>query len=615
MKKFYILLFTIFTSFCFAQAPTNYYSSATGTGYTLKTQLYNIIKGHTDNGYAGLYVTYETSDIDNFYENDGSVLDMYSENPSATDPYTYSIASTQRCGASGYSNEGDCYNREHIIPQSVFDEKAPMVSDAHFITPTDGKVNGIRSNYPHSVVAVASETSLNQSKLGQSTTAGYTGLVFEPIDEFKGDIARMYFYFATRYENTVANYSYPMFNGTSNKVFTPAFLSVLIAWHNQDPVSPREIARNNAIYARQNNRNPYIDHPEYVASVWTTEADDTTSPTAPLDLAVASSTSNSVNLTWSAATDNVAVTGYAVYVNSVFKQNEAGLSATVTGLTPSTSYDFYIIARDASNNISIPSTTVTGVTTASTGGGNTSSEIFFSEYVEGSGNNKILEISNFTGSTINLSAYSIKKQTNGAGAWSTGLPLTGSINTGASYVIAYNLALTACYNPASANLSTGAVDIQYNGNDPIGLFKNNVLIDIIGTFDGGAPNFAIDETLRRKPGVTGPNTTFNKSGEWDVYAKDVCSGLGSHAVTLSNEEFNSGEFSIYPNPATQQFTVNFKEGDGSFSIAIYSVLGQKVFEKQNTNNKTVGIQHLSKGTYVVKITKDSKTLTRKLLIN
>jgi len=615
MKKFYILLFSIFTSFCFAQAPTNYYSSATGTGYTLKTQLHNIIKGHTDNGYAGLYVTYETSDIDNFYENDGSVLDMYSENPSATDPYTYSIASTQRCGASGYSNEGDCYNREHIIPQSVFDEKAPMVSDAHFITPTDGKVNGIRSNYPHSVVAVASETSLNQSKLGQSTTAGYTGLVFEPIDEFKGDIARMYFYFATRYENTVANYSYPMFNGTSNKVFTPAFLSVLIAWHNQDPVSPREIARNNAIYARQNNRNPYIDHPEYVASVWTTEADDTISPTAPLDLAVASSTSNSINLTWSAATDNVAVTGYAVYVNSVFKQNETGLSATVTGLTPSTSYDFYIIARDASNNISIPSTTVSGVTTASTGGGNTGSEIFFSEYIEGSGNNKILEISNFTGSTINLSDYSIKKQTNGAGAWSTGLPLTGSINTGASYVIAYNLALTACYNPASANLSTGAVDIQYNGNDPIGLFKNNVLIDIIGTFDGGAPNFAIDETLRRKPGVTGPNTTFNKSGEWDVYAKDVCSGLGSHAVTLSNEEFNSGEFSIYPNPATQQFTVNFKEGDGSFSIAIYSVLGQKVFEKQNTNNKTVGIQYLSKGTYVVKITKDSKTLTRKLLIN
>ncbi|MEO7978532.1 endonuclease [Flavobacterium sp.] len=615
MKKIYILLFTIYAAFCSAQAPANYYSTATATGYTLKTQLYNIIKGHTDNGYAGLYVTYATSDIDNFYENDGSVLDMYSENPTATDPYNYSIATTQRCG--NYTNEGDCYNREHIIPQSVFDEKAPMVSDAHFITPTDGKVNGIRSNYPHSVVVTPTSTSQNGSKLGQSTTAGYNGPVFEPIDEFKGDIARMYFYFATRYENTVAGYSYEMFNGTSNKVFTPAFLSQLIAWHNQDPVSPREIARNNAIYARQNNRNPYIDHPEYVASVWTTDADDTTAPTAPLDLAISSTTSNTSTLTWSAATDNVAVTSYAVYVNNTFKQNETGLTATVTGLTPSTTYSFYVIAKDASNNISIPSTTVSGTTTASAGGGNTGSEIFFSEYIEGSGNNKILEISNFTGSTIILSEYSIKKQTNGSGTWSAGLSLTGSINTGASYVVAYNLALTTCYNPASANLSTGAVDIQYNGNDPIGLFKNNVLIDIIGTFDGGTPNFAIDETLRRKPSIAGPNTTFNKSGEWDVYPKDTCSGLGSHTVTtLSNKEFNSADFSIFPNPATNQFTINFKDrGDESFSIAIHSILGQKVFEKQNITNKTVGIQNLSKGTYVVTITKDSKTLTRKLLIN
>jgi hypothetical protein len=59
-----------------------------------------------------------TSDIDKFYENDGSVLDMYSENPAGVDPYNYSITATQRCG--NYSNEGDCYNREHIIPQSVF---------------------------------------------------------------------------------------------------------------------------------------------------------------------------------------------------------------------------------------------------------------------------------------------------------------------------------------------------------------------------------------------------------------------------------------------------------------------------------------------------------------
>ena len=262
------LLFTalLFSFISNAQIPAGYYSSATGTGYTLKTQLYNIIKGHTDNGYDGLYTTYQTSDRDYYYENDGTVLDMYSENPTGIDPYNYSSGSTQRCG--NYSTEGDCYNREHIIPQSVFNSNAPMVSDAHSITPTDGKVNGMRSNYPHGNVSVATLTSKNGSKLGSSGVSGYSGTVFEPIDEFKGDIARMYFYFATRYQNTAAGYSFDMFNNTTDQVFTNDFLTMLYKWHTQDPVNAREIARNNAIYARQNNRNPYIDHPEWVKVVW-----------------------------------------------------------------------------------------------------------------------------------------------------------------------------------------------------------------------------------------------------------------------------------------------------------------------------------------------------------
>jgi endonuclease I len=141
MKQIYSLLFLFVFTAGFAQVPAGYYNNATGSGYTLKTQLYNIIKDHIVQDYAGLYITYETSDIDKYYENDDSVLDMYSENPAGVDPYNYTIASTQRCG--NYSNEGDCYNREHIIPQSVFNKESPMVSDAHFIIPTDGKVNGI----------------------------------------------------------------------------------------------------------------------------------------------------------------------------------------------------------------------------------------------------------------------------------------------------------------------------------------------------------------------------------------------------------------------------------------------------------------------------------------
>jgi endonuclease I len=266
MKTKLLILVLLYSVFSFGQIPTGYYTTATGTGYTLKTQLYNKIKGHTDKGYSGLWTTYATSDRDNQYENDNSIIDIYSENPTGTDPYKYTLT-TNQCGT--YSVEGNCYNREHIVPQSSFNNAAPMVSDAHHIPPTDGKVNGIRSNYPHGKVAVASTTTRNGSKLGTSGVSGYTGTVFEPINEFKGDIARMYFYFATRYENTVANYTgFAMFNGTSNQVFKPAFLAMLKTWHTNDPVSAREIARNNAIYARQGNRNPFIDKPEYVAKIW-----------------------------------------------------------------------------------------------------------------------------------------------------------------------------------------------------------------------------------------------------------------------------------------------------------------------------------------------------------
>ena len=614
MKQIYSLLFLLLFTVAFGQAPADYYTTATGTGYTLKTQLYNIIKGHTVQDYAGLYITYETSDIDNFFEKDGSVLDMYSENPAGVDPYTYSIATAQRCGSAGYTKEGDCYNREHIIPQSVFNEQSPMVSDAHFITPTDGKVNAIRSNYPHSVVVTPTETTRNGSKLGASTTAGYTGPVFEPINEFKGDIARMYFYFATRYENTVSTYNYAMFNNTTNKVFTTAFLNQLLAWHNQDPVSAREIARNNAIYARQNNRNPYIDHPEYVASVWTTEPVDTQAPTEPTNLVVTTTTSNTASVSWSAATDNVAVTGYDLYVNGTLKSTETGLTATVSGLNPSTTYSFYLIARDAERNSSPASTTVDGTTTAAPTGGTTASEIFFSEYVEGSSFNKALEIANFTGATVDLSVYSIRKQSNGAGAWSAGLNLTGTLNNAAVFILVDPQIALSCYAASSANLSSAQE--AFNGNDAMGLFKNGVLIDVIGTFNGGTANFAADETLRRKPSISAPNIIFNKTAEWDLYAKDTCNGLGSHALaTLSTVDLEEAKVTIYPNPSNGSVKINFENANENYDVQIFSVLGQKVFEKSFREIPSAAINNLQKGIYFVKITNNSQSVTKKLIVN
>jgi endonuclease I len=610
MKKIYSTLLLLIVTATIAQIPSGYYATSTGTGYTLKTQLYNIIKGHTDPGYAGLYTTYQTSDRDYYYENDGTILDMYSEKPTGTDPYSYGAGTTQRCGT--YSVEGDCYNREHIIPQSTFNSAAPMVSDAHFITPTDGKVNGQRSNYPHGPVTSPTWTSLNGSKLGASTLSGYTGPIFEPINDFKGDIARMYFYFATRYENTVAGYSYAMFNNSSNQVFTTAFLNLLISWHNQDPVSAREIARNNAIYAIQKNRNPYIDHPEYVQAIWNPTA-DTQAPTAPANLVSTTKTTNSISLSWSGSTDNTAVTGYNVYMNSALKATVTGLSTTITGLTASTTYDFTVKAKDAAGNISASSNTLNVTTTAS---GSTTTDLLFSEYIEGSSNNKALEISNATGAAINLSIYSIKKQTNGAGSWSTGLPLTGTLNNGSKFTVVNSLMASSCYPISSANISTSATEMAFNGNDAVGLFKNGVLIDIIGTFNGGTANFAADQTLRRKATVTSPTTTFNKTTQWDSYTSDTCNNLGSRIVAKESKTetiLDRDAIVIYPNPSYGTFYVN--HSNKMYSIEIYSIIGQKIYSEENSTKSEITVPNIAKGTYLVRVTIDSDSVLKKLIIN
>ena len=269
MKKIHLLFALFFTILSYSQ-PGGYYNSASGSGYVLKTQLYNIIKGHNDRGYSGLYTTYTTSDKDLYYENDGTMLDNYTENPTGAEcEFTY--GTNQDDGTLG-NNECERYNREHIIPQSVFGSATPMYSDAHFVLPSDKHVNAQRGDLPFGKVNVANWTSTNGSKRGSNLnsgySAGYSGTVFEPIDEFKGDIARCILYFATRYEDLVAGFNFSMFNNTSNQVFTPTFLNILLTWNQLDPVSTREIDRNNAIYNRQNNRNPYIDNNSFVTSIW-----------------------------------------------------------------------------------------------------------------------------------------------------------------------------------------------------------------------------------------------------------------------------------------------------------------------------------------------------------
>lgn len=265
MKKSILILLYIIPYLGISQIPSGYYNTATGSGYTLKTQLHNIIKNHTVVDYGDLWVEYQYTDIDG---SDGYIWDMYSENPTGIDPYNFTYA-TNQCG--NYNSEADCYNKEHSLPKSWFNDASPMYSDIFHVIPTDGWVNGKRGNYSFGETTSPTWTSLNGSKVGPARTGlGYSGTIFEPIDEYKGDFARIYFYMATRYEDVLSTWpGSAMLDGSSDKVFSDWTLTMLKNWHENDPVSQKEIDRNNYIYYNiQGNRNPYVDNINFVNLVW-----------------------------------------------------------------------------------------------------------------------------------------------------------------------------------------------------------------------------------------------------------------------------------------------------------------------------------------------------------
>lgn len=238
-----------------AESVDDYYKYAdTSTRQLLYSSLGTIISANFNSiGYDDLWEAYKTTDL----RDNGKIWDMYSNT-------SYDPDADRDRGDHAY--EGHRFNREHSVPKSWFNSQKPAYSDLFHLYPTDGTVNGYRSNYPFGKVANATKTSTNGCKLGDSdTSTGISGTVFEPADEYKGDFARTYFYFATRY-NSLAKSMLKEGAGVFSSNFpylNSKYLDLYYTWHVNDPVSSKEINRNNAVYTLQKNRNPYIDHPEW----------------------------------------------------------------------------------------------------------------------------------------------------------------------------------------------------------------------------------------------------------------------------------------------------------------------------------------------------------------
>lgn len=615
MKHLYVF-FLLISAIGFAQIPSNYYDSANGlSGFALKTELRDITtQGHfwsenNPDSYDELIDAYVNTHSDvavssgNIYENDGTVLDFYSENPfnatspnnpnsPSNDPYNFTHITDS---GGNQTMEGDCYNREHLIPQSSFNSAYPMQSDIHHVIPTDCRVNNFRGSFPFGEVATANWTSMNGSLRGSSDISGYSGTMFEPIDEFKGDIARALLYFATRYQNTVDGYtSFDMFNGTEDEVFFPWAIDMLLDWHyNVDPVDQRERDRNNAAYTFQGNANPFVDHPEYANMIWN-PTPDTEAPTDPTNLVASNPTDTSIDLNWTASTDNIGVDSYDIYIGGVNTHNTTGTSFTVPGLTADTNYCFTIKAKDAAGNESGFSNQDCETTTDN-----------------GSGTTDCASEDFANIPTDNVSAYADRMWNGANGTWNATRGRVDQTINGKAIVI-------DCRNSSNGTLTSPSI---VGGIGNLTVTTQRIFSGTDGTLDvlvnsvlvGTIPYSSMEDTTT----ISG----INIEGNIQVVIQDNDSGSARIGIddlswtcytSLSTENFDLSQIKLFPNPVKGSILNIITSID--LEVEIFDILGKKLLSsKINSNNQQININSLKKGVYLVRLNSSNGSTTKKLI--
>jgi endonuclease I/chitodextrinase len=622
--------------------------------------------------------------------------------------------------------DGDSFvwNREHVFPKSLanppLDTEVPGPStDAHHLRAADRTRNSTRNNrkYGRGTGTSKFSTDTFPGLDGPNTSAWYPG------DEWKGDAARMLMYMYIHYNSVCL----PTDVGVGSNEFTEDdMIDLFLQWNVEDPVSDIEIARNTyhentTNGAAQGNRNPFIDNPYLATRIWGGNSaedrwdyykkTDVEAPTTPSNVTLSNINLNAIDISWTASTDNIGVTGYNIYVDGVLEAQTTNTSVTISDLNTNTTYSFTVLAKDLINNMSPLSAAVNGTTdgdtqaptipgnvlvsnetdssfkvswsastdnnavsgyevfvdgnlidtttnlfyivdnlnisttytveilatdsdnnksdksaplnaTTTAGTSNGITELFISEYIEpDGGNEKAIEIVNLTGSTINLANYSIQKQSNG-GSWVDDFPLGNSnIIPGDVFVIAHaDVTEPALLNEADLfgppNIDTSPYGfgspLNFNGNDPIGLYKNGVLIDIIGN-EGDSTDHIQNKTYRRKSTISSPNATFD-TDEWLILAADTFNGIGSHTSTLSTEDNFSSTFKMYPNPTNgNEVYFNITE---NVHVKVYNVLGKLIDNKElGPKKNSIDVSSLSKGMYFVKVNFKNTSILKKLIKN
>ncbi|MDN3492240.1 endonuclease [Winogradskyella bathintestinalis] len=485
------------------------------------------------------------------------------------------------------------WNREHTYPKSLGNPNLGTSgpgSDVHHLRASDVQRNGSRGSKRFSSGSGIS---------GDSNGGWYPG------DEWKGDVARMMMYMYLRYGNRCLPVN--VGNGSINNIDSN-MIQLFLDWNAEDPVSPYETVRNNYLgnasnFNAQGNRNPFIDNPYLATLIWGGTASqntwgdtpvDTEAPTNPTDLVASNSTDNSIDLNWTASTDNIGVSTYDIYIDNNYAFSSNNTSTTASGLSANTNYCFTIKAKDASGNTS--------------GFSNEACELTTDNGTIGEGSDCLAET--FENLDTSIGSYQDVSWTgDDGGSWSATKARTDQTISDAAITIDVrgnnggSLTLpTVSGGIGSLTLttqrkysgSTGDLDLYVNGDliagipfgtDPITTTISNINIEgnitvVISGEDGG--RVAIDDL------------------SYTCYSP------------LSLEEFNLDTIKLHPNPVESNLTIDLKSNVNT-NIEIFDILGKRVYKNIINKTSNINLQTLKTGIYIVKISQNNSTITKKLV--
>lgn len=573
----------IVSLFAFAQSAPSYYSGVnfSKTGNALKSELATLITStHTNTiSYSELQTLMKTSDVDP--QNPANLLLIYGSQSSGIHQRSRPV--------------GGSWNREHVYAKS---KGTPNLgtsgpgADGHHLRPADNTLNSTRGSllFDDGTGATAYKTS----------RGGWF-----PGDEWKGDVARILMYMYVRYNSRCLPLNITMNPST----YSSDFPDILLKWNIEDPVSDFEKQRNSVVAQTQGNRNPFIDNAYLATVIWGGPAaqntwpdtfsggttSDSEAPSAPGNLTVTGVTSTSVALSWTASTDNVAVSGYDVYVDNAFQTSVTSTSAAISGLAPSTTYMVYVVARDAAGNKSNSSATVQAQTLGTDNPDGTSTTCGTEDFENIPATNSSYSDREWVSKGITWTATNARtdKQIHIDGDNNRAICLRKGTLTSSTISGGIGSLTVKTYLPFSdaEGSYTLKVNGEVKGQIPYSKTAKNYTINDINV-DGNVVIELVDnETSNR--------VSFDNLS-WTCYTK----------MAVSEQMSKNNRLTVYPNPVKNGEL--FISGIGNNeAVQIYNANGQLVQTVNATANEKINVRKLSKGVYFVK----TKTGSSKIIVD